>query len=84
MTALSGVEALLTAKEWERAAIVAAFVTLDNRPGPKSSVTSDRTPEGFAALGIAVGSGVPAHIPSRLRYMYGSNPELTAGVDALP
>jgi hypothetical protein len=52
-SALTGVERLLTAKEWERCAIVAAFVTLDNKPGPKSSVTSDRSPERFAALGIA-------------------------------
>lgn len=51
---LNGLERLLTATEWEKAAIVAAFVTLDGTPGPKSSASSSRSltaPE-FAALGI--------------------------------
>lgn len=51
---LGGLEALLTAKQWTRAAIVAAFVRLDNKPGPKRSADSSRslTPAGFAKLGI--------------------------------
>ena len=49
---LNALGALITAKEWHRAAIVAAFVTLDNKPGPKGSARTSRTPAEFAALGI--------------------------------
>jgi hypothetical protein len=54
VSALSGIEGLLTAKEWERAAIVAAF-TDDGTPGPKvdrgdSTAISCRA---FAAMGIS-------------------------------
>lgn len=53
--ALSGIDALLTAKDWERAAIVAAFVEVgeqhQNRHVERTSALL--TPKGFAALGIA-------------------------------
>lgn len=49
--ALVGVEALLRAKEWERAAIVAAFVEVSET---QAHVSSDmRSSAQFAALGIA-------------------------------
>ena len=59
-TALDGLGELLTAKAWERAAIVAAFTRLDERGGDRKSEAAinrsseiDRlTPEKFAALGI--------------------------------
>lgn len=59
-SALNGVEALLTAKEWERAAIIAAFVEL---PGSGShnkmkGNSAFLTPNEFAALGIA---GLKSH-----------------------
>ena len=50
---LNGVERLLTAKKWERAAIVAAFVRLgEHGVSPAKATTSLSTHE-FAALGIA-------------------------------
>lgn len=52
VTTLGGLDRLLTAKRWERAAIVAAFVTLSEGKG-KRNVTSDISPVEFAALGIA-------------------------------
>jgi len=53
---LTGVESLLTATQWERAAIVYTFTEVTDKPGPKSSVSSDRSLSfaEFAALGIAV------------------------------
>ncbi len=48
---LGGVDALLTAKEWERAAIVAAFVSTSDGPG-KRNVSSAISPVEFAALGL--------------------------------
>ena len=52
---LTGVESLLTATQWERAAIVYTFTDVTDKPGPKSSVSSDRSSSfaEFAALGIA-------------------------------
>ena len=51
---LVSIDGLMLATEWKRAAIVAAFVTLDGKPGPKSnSASSSRSPAEFAALGIA-------------------------------
>jgi len=49
---LNALGALITSKEWHRAAIVTAFVTLDTKPGPKRSTSASRTPADFAALGI--------------------------------
>lgn len=50
--ALTGVERLLTAKEWERCAIVAAFVTLGEGKGKGiGNATSSISPVEFAALG---------------------------------
>jgi hypothetical protein len=51
VASLTGIGALLTAKEWERAAIVAAFVSLSEGKG-KRNVSSDISPVEFAALGI--------------------------------
>ena len=52
--AWNGIGALLTAKDWERAAIVYAYTEPTEKPGPKRSVTSDRSSfAGFAALCIA-------------------------------
>jgi hypothetical protein len=54
---LSGIDALLTAKGWERAAIVAAFVRLgqsgDNRFTVGANTGPYESPKSFAALGIA-------------------------------
>jgi hypothetical protein len=54
VASLTGIGALLTAMEWERAAIVAAFVTLDTPDGrkPKLARTSQLSPREFAAKGI--------------------------------
>jgi hypothetical protein len=59
VSALSGIEGLLTAKEWERAAIVAAFTRQETHGGDRKSdqvVESplDRlVPRAFAAMGIS-------------------------------
>ena len=53
---LVGVEALLRAKEWERAAIVAAFVTVSEQgvgANQVGKVKTDLSPAEFADLGIA-------------------------------
>ena len=55
---LHGVGRLLTASDWERAAIVAAFVEPMNNGGDRRSIsrrtaTDSLTPNQFAALGIA-------------------------------
>jgi len=49
---LASIDSLVTAKNWHRAAIVAAFVTLTEGKG-KRNVTSDISPVEFAAKGIA-------------------------------
>ena len=55
---LTGIESLLTAQRWERAAIVAAFVRLNDGPGgndPRAIVNGDNgvmTSTQFAELGI--------------------------------
>ena len=50
---LNALGALITAKEWHRAAIVAAFVTLADGKGKTiRNGTSTISPEAFAALGI--------------------------------
>jgi hypothetical protein len=54
---LTGLESLLTATEWEKAAIVAAFVTLGEGRG-KANVKSDISCAEFASLGIA---GLKSH-----------------------
>jgi hypothetical protein len=54
---LTGLESLLTATEWEKAAIVAAFVTLSEGRG-KANVKSDISCAEFASLGIA---GLKSH-----------------------
>jgi hypothetical protein len=59
MGRLEGLATLLTAKEWERAAILAAYVKVEPRAGrPRSNVqTKNRnklmTPQEFTDLGIA-------------------------------
>jgi hypothetical protein len=52
---LTGLDALLTSKGWERAAIVFAFTTLGEHGGDRSKVRSDLalTPAEFAELSIA-------------------------------
>jgi len=50
---LNGIEALLTAKGWERAAIVAAFVRLGEHGVSPAKATSSLSTHEFAALGIA-------------------------------
>lgn len=58
---LVGVEALLRAKEWERAAIVAAFVSPDNGHGGREETGSSAhllSARAFAQLGIA---GLKSH-----------------------
>jgi hypothetical protein len=52
---LAGIEGLVTAKDWERAAIVAAFVVQPGAGARTDLVTSDKvlSPTQFAALGIA-------------------------------
>ena len=52
---LNGIESLMTAKGWERSAVVAAFVRLHDGPGQPSIRTSTNTLSTvqFAALGIA-------------------------------
>ncbi len=51
---LAGIEGLLTAKNWERAAIVAAFVQLDMTNVDLAARTSNKikSPSEFASLGI--------------------------------
>jgi hypothetical protein len=56
---LNGLDALITAKEWQRAAIVTTFVEVDDKPGgDRKKVAIARTSNGlltpseFAALGI--------------------------------
>lgn len=51
---LDGLSRLLLASDWEKAAIVAAFVEEAEKPGPQSSTRTSRTltPGEFAALGI--------------------------------
>jgi hypothetical protein len=51
VASLTGIGALLIAKEWERAAIVAAFVTLSEGKGKRNARTSI-SPVEFAALGV--------------------------------
>lgn len=56
---LVGIDSLLMATEWERAAIVAAFVRLNARPGPKDgSELTHLTPKAFAQLGV---TGLRSH-----------------------
>lgn len=51
---LTGIESLLTAQRWERAAIVAAFVRLNDAPGrPSIANGGNMSTVEFAALGIA-------------------------------
>jgi hypothetical protein len=56
VASLAGIGALLTAKEWERAAIVAAFVSLSefgsNQHTDEGAETGTLSPVEFAALGI--------------------------------
>lgn len=60
---LQGIGALLTAKSWERAAIVAAFVEIAERDGGRKPVSSNRlSPNEFAALGI---TGLKSHVTVR-------------------
>lgn len=52
-TSLAEIGGLINAKKWERAAIVAAYVTIDNRPGPRSrNIPRSLTPVQFAEFGI--------------------------------
>ena len=50
---LAGIDGLVTAKEWERAAIVAAFVVPGSGWGGQTSTSGGLSQTAFAALGIA-------------------------------
>ena len=82
-TSLGAIDSLLTAKGWERAAVVAAFVRFDTGTGGSAVEVPHLSARSFAALGIAglkSDATVRLYVNRWLEYSQGVYPEIGAEV----